>query len=536
MPLKSLVGRLRSAVGSSLTVDQKVRISRIRHGEENWQKRIGEAGRDRAWVPFTSHVVPVVVDRAYDARLAADDTARTVGATLDAAGCEYVRLPGPDVFDTMFVADRSATAAVVRALRTLDPRDGWDVEADSSSDSAAVRRRIAAPSGRELSTARESVTVQFWERLPEGVDRVDGSTHLPGTMHRLLHQRRAVVDYLTPAVWQASSESPGRMLEFTAPRLQSVTGPVDVVYTWVDGDDPAWLQRKSRTLLDVDIAEVNETAHSASRFASRDELKYSLRSLEMYSSWVNHVYLVTDQQVPSWLDTDHPKLTVVDHREIFSDPSVLPVYNSHAIESQLHHIPGLSERYLYLNDDVFFCRPTSPELFYTGNGLSKFYPSKAVLDVDPPSSRDLPVMAAAKNNRRFMIETHGRTVTNKFKHTPHPQLRSVLQAMEDENPELFAEVAASRVRHPADYSIPSALYHFHAYAIGRAVEGRIRYGYLDIARPDAALRLLRFGRRTDLDVLCLNDTNTSDDQQEQLAALLGDFLEDRFPVPSSFEV
>ncbi|MCK1801615.1 stealth family protein [Brevibacterium sp. R8603A2] len=476
------------------------------------------------------------MDRAYDARTAVDDAVRAVRSALDAADCEYVRLPGFDVFDPVIVVDRAAASMVVRALRVLDPREGWDIDASDGADSAVVRRRIVSPDGRELSTPREAVTVLFWERLPDGVERVDGSTHLPGTLHRLPRHRRTVVDYLTPEVWRTALEHPERQVDIIAPRLQQVTEPVDVVYTWVDGDDPEWLKRKNAALLGVDISEVNETAHSASRFASRDELKYSLRSLEMYSSWVNHIYLVTDRQVPDWLVTDHPKLTVVDHTEIFTDPSALPVFNSHAIESQLHHIPGLAERYLYLNDDVFFCRPTSPELFYTGNGLSKFYPSKAVLDVDPPSARDLPVMAAAKNNRRFMIETHGRTVTNKFKHTPHPQLRSVLQAMEDENPELFAEVAASRVRHPADYSIPSALYHFHAYAIGRAVEGRIRYGYLDIARPDAALRLLRFGRRTDLDVLCLNDTNTSDDQQEQLAALLGDFLEDRFPVPSSFEV
>jgi len=134
-----------------------------------------------------------------------------------------------------------------------------------------------------------------------------------------------------------------------------------------------------------------------------------------------------------------------------------------------------------------------------------------------------------------MIENYGRVVTNKFKHTPQPQLKSVLDAMEAEHPELFRQVAASQFRHPDDYSIPSALYHFDAYARGKAIDSRIKYAYMDIARPDAELYLQRLSRRTDLDVLCLNDTNTSESDQNRLDQLLRGFLDERFPVPSSFE-
>lgn len=119
----------------------------------------------------------------------------------------------------------------------------------------------------------------------------------------------------------------------------------------------------------VDLRTNAPSSVSDSRFTSRDELRFSLRSLEYYASWVRKIFIVTDRQVPSWLDTDDPKITVVDHRDIFSDPSVLPVFNSHAIESQLHHIPGLADHYLYLNDDCFFLRPTGSELFFTANDL-----------------------------------------------------------------------------------------------------------------------------------------------------------------------
>jgi hypothetical protein len=553
--LRSPAARLRATASRTLSLEQKLWLSRLKHGELPWQHRLADrvapvlprAGGDR------THADSATVERAYDARRATLDNLQRIRDLLTSAGLDFVELPRMDVYDPVLVIDRTDVRRALSALRGLGAAEGWQIEAElpgrrvaavpavltrtSPDEILAFRayRRLAAPNGRILSTSAEAVRIQAWVRIPEGVDRVDGSTHVPGTLHRRPGQRKSVVEYLTPQAWRRAVERDDRRVMLEAPHLLELTEPVDLVYTWVDGSDPEWLARKNRTLHGVDPESVNETAVSESRFTSRDELMYSLRSVEMYAGWYNHIYLVTDRQVPDWLRTDHPRLTVVDHREIFTDPAVLPVFNSHAIESQLHHIPGLSEHYVYMNDDVFFCRPTSPELFFTGNGLSKFFPSKAVLDIDEPSVRDLPVMSAAKNNRRFMIDRHGRTVTNKFKHTPHPQLRSVLEEMEAESPNMFAQVAASRVRHPSDYSIPSALYHFHAYACGRAVEGAIRYGYMDIARADAELYLMRLSRRSNLDVLCLNDTNTAPEQQELLDGLLGSFLENRFPVPSSFE-
>ncbi len=134
---------------------------------------------------------------------------------------------------------------------------------------------------------------------------------------------------------------------------------------------------------------------------------------------MRNIFLVTAGQVPSWLSTEFPGLRVVDHREIFSDPSALPTFNSHAIESQLHHIPELAEHFLYLNDDVFFGRPAHPGQFFHANGLTKFFPSKALI----PSGRrtgDLPVDAAGKNSRGLVAQQFGTVVSQKMKHTPMP--------------------------------------------------------------------------------------------------------------------
>lgn len=93
------------------------------------------------------------------------------------------------------------------------------------------------------------------------------------------------------------------------------------------------------------------------RFVDHGELRYALRSIEEFAPWIRRVYLVTDDQQPSWLNTDHPKLRVVSHQAIFADPSQLPAFNSFAIETQLFNIPDLAEYVIIMNDDMMFGGP-----------------------------------------------------------------------------------------------------------------------------------------------------------------------------------
>ncbi|WP_237547197.1 Stealth CR1 domain-containing protein, partial [Streptomyces sp. SID161] len=117
---------------------------------------------------------------------------------------------------------------------------------------------------------------------------------------------------------------------FAGHGIDQVCFPVDAVYTWVDGDDPVLAaKRRAHQAASDNVIAPRETG--ASRYTSHDELKYALRSLEMYAGFVRHVYLVTDSQTPDWLDPDTAGLTVIDHRDILP-ADALPVFNSHAIE------------------------------------------------------------------------------------------------------------------------------------------------------------------------------------------------------------
>ncbi|XP_068611095.1 N-acetylglucosamine-1-phosphotransferase subunits alpha/beta [Brachionichthys hirsutus] len=112
---------------------------------------------------------------------------------------------------------------------------------------------------------------------------------------------------------------------------------------------------------------------SASRFEDNEELRYSLRSVERHAPWVRHVFIVTNGQIPSWLNLDNPRVTVVTHRDIFQNQSHLPTFSSPAIETHMHRIPGLSQKFIYLNDDVMFGKDVWPDDFYTHSKGQKVY-------------------------------------------------------------------------------------------------------------------------------------------------------------------
>lgn len=184
--------------------------------------------------------------------------------------------------------------------------------------------------------------------------------------------------------------------------------PIDVVYTWVNGSDTVWLAEMiayrarwdstaGRMMTDEEeragvIAGVVTTttsnstnsstttreedmASAMSRYRDNNELRYSIRSLYKYAPWIRHIYLVTNGQVPAWLDTDQARVSVITHADIFPNPSDLPTFSSPAIEAHLHRIPGLSRRFVYFNDDVMLGAPVWPDAFFTHIAGQKFYPA-----------------------------------------------------------------------------------------------------------------------------------------------------------------
>ncbi|KAI6658944.1 N-acetylglucosamine-1-phosphotransferase subunits alpha/beta-like isoform X1 [Oopsacas minuta] len=123
--------------------------------------------------------------------------------------------------------------------------------------------------------------------------------------------------------------------------------------------------------------------YSLNRFEDNEELRYSIRSVLKYAPWIRHIYIVTNGQIPYWLDLSHTRVSIVTHHEIFQNISHLPTFSSPSIESHIHRIPGLSKKFLYLNDDVMLGQPVWPEDFYSDTKGQKIYLSWSV-----PNCRD----------------------------------------------------------------------------------------------------------------------------------------------------
>lgn len=136
---------------------------------------------------------------------------------------------------------------------------------------------------------------------------------------------------------------------------------IDFVITWVDGSDSNWISKRNS------FAELlGEKRISSSLYRDWGFLKYWFRSIEKFAPWVNKIFLVTDDQIPNWLNIGNEKLVVVSHRDIIPADR-LPTFNSMSIEPYLYKIPSLSEKFVYFNDDTFLNKTVKPKLFFKKN-------------------------------------------------------------------------------------------------------------------------------------------------------------------------
>lgn len=309
--------------------------------------------------------------------------------------------------------------------------------------------------------------------------------------------------------------------------------PIDIVYTWVDGADPAF-QAAFQQHAD---APQPATAAGARRFRDSDELKYSLRSLEAFVPWAGRVHIVTNGQVPRWLNRDHPRLRLVRHAEIFPDPSHLPTFNSAAIESHLHRIPGLSRRFLYLNDDVFFGRDASRAHFLTADGRPRIWVDRWELPFRTTEQDDL-VHQWQGYARELLTAAFGRRALPSPAHGPVLLDRKALARVVDRRwRKEFARTSAMRFR-TGRMAMPHVLY-AHWLAARRGCEFAINSpahnAFVMFAPPvERVQEELDSIRRNPPLCFCINDD--WDGEPDVKAEVLGAFLEEMFPRRSGWEV
>jgi len=225
-----------------------------------------------------------------------------------------------------------------------------------------------------------------------------------------------------------------------------MTEDVDAVYTWVDGGDPGFQAMRRRY---ADSA----AADQANRYRSNGELRFSLRSLLRHAPWVRRVHILTNGQVPGWLDGSHPRIHLVTHADVFPEPQCLPTFNSHAIEMCLHRIPGLSRRFLYFNDDFFLGRDVRPADFFTPDGGQEIFLDDFPLmgDSGQGSARE----RACAYTQNLLTERWGTPAEARLlpSHAPQAYDRDLLFRLESLFQDEFRETRGHRFRSGNDLAL-----------------------------------------------------------------------------------
>jgi hypothetical protein len=315
--------------------------------------------------------------------------------------------------------------------------------------------------------------------------------------------------------------------------------PIDVVYLWVDGNDSSWRAKRQAALAQLPRdtgAAMARYSNVEGRFRDNHELRYSLRALEKFFPQHGHVYIVTDAQAPDWLRPSD-RLTLVDHRELMPESS-LPTFDSGHIESWIHHIPGLSERYFYFNDDVFLGAPLNTADWFTHDG---FYLTWS----DEPHVTDEAMRMDAtslENACRLSIEWLRaqdplyQSTFRTFAHSPRPMRRALLQELEDKAPELFAGVRSTVFR---SWDKPTIVSDFVLrWALAHSVAKMRTYRHRHVSTGDAdqqtQLQALaaEFGA---LDFFCINDTTDDAHPQDPRLRQVQSVLQGMLPQASGFE-
>ena len=319
---------------------------------------------------------------------------------------------------------------------------------------------------------------------------------------------------------------------------QENAAQIDIVYLWVNGADPVWLNKRHRAYAGwarQNPAELAAFGNVAGRYRDNSELLFNLRALELFFPHHGHVYIVTDGQTPAWLRPS-ARVTVVDHRDLLP-PTSAQVFDSGHIESYLHHIPGLSERFIYLNDDVFFGQKVNPEWWF-GDRMKVFMEPSSTAHPDELNPLATALVNASIRSRQWLTERypHYRHIPQVYSHTPRAMRKSAMHELEHLAPDWFAQVRSTVFRSWRIPPIIPDLAPRWMVQVGYAEQQVLNPLYINTADAQAAQQfdalVANFGK---LPFFCINDTCDEADDDDPRLLRIAQTLNKLLPEPSSFE-
>lgn len=328
---------------------------------------------------------------------------------------------------------------------------------------------------------------------------------------------------------------------------------IDFVIAWVDGNDPAWIEKRNKFREDAGDDVRSE------RFRDFGTLKYLLRGIDVYAPWVRKVHLVTEGHLPEWLNTECEKLSVVKHED-FMPAELLPTFNSNSFEMYLHKIPGLSDKFVYFNDDMIILNNIYENDFFVGDkpkDMLAFQPvvanpynpvmSNILLNVSLVISRHFDKRENVKKNisgyyhigyplmyfvynileLAFPLYTGFYTV-----HGASPLLKSTYEELWEKERDTLYATAKNRFRSKDD--VTQYLFREWEKQKGNFVPANLHKNFKYFEIKDDNSKLLSFISKKKIKMICINDSSKEVDYEKARKEVIA-ALEKCLPVKSSFE-
>lgn len=257
-----------------------------------------------------------------------------------------------------------------------------------------------------------------------------------------------------------------------------MSGEVDLILPWVDGNDPVWQAQKIKYAAMYDK---EENANSNVRYESWDNLHLVFRGIERFMPWIHRIFLITCGQIPDFINLQHPKLKIVRHED-FIPKEYLPTFNSNTIEMNYFRISELSENFILFNDDIFLLSPIEKEYYFKDGKVCDEAVESPIMPVDVGQITEYSCMVKINNllfiNRHFkkrevqsknpgkwfyegygelLQRTEGLRYWNNFvgfhdRHMPVALKKSVLQHLWEIEPERLARASSNHFRSYTDLS------------------------------------------------------------------------------------
>ncbi len=317
--------------------------------------------------------------------------------------------------------------------------------------------------------------------------------------------------------------------------IESFAGkePIDIVYTYVDGNDPDFIN--TRKYISKKYYNPNNNTYDSNiigRFNDRDELKYSLRSVDYYLNFYRNIYIVTNGKLPKWLNINHPRIKTIKHSDIPVLKDYLPTYNSHSIEANLHRIPGLSEKFLYFNDDVLITKKIDISDFIK-DGKIIIHSDNTLSYNGKNNTKKKGFDNAWSNSNKYLDYKYKPEKRYVYQHIPFLIDKNIINNLWNELPNELLQTTKNKFRSIHDYNIFQGLHTFTLYYNNFFSYPEYKISYY-LSSNNIHRFILQNFTKSKYKFICINDEGDEDNLKTDLE--YKNLLEEMYPIKSQFEI